>query len=259
MRDIFARQILQSTSSASTLAVLTGYSWLQDDVLNWLQPAIAAINQYACCKNTYFAEKKVKGSNGHVYPLPWGNSKNAQNPTRNFQICAKSHEGLPNMHKISWLTSNNAQNPTRNFQNIHNPMRNSQICTILRGTSKNEQNPTRNFQICTKSHEELPKMHKIPRGTSKNAQKSHEKLPNMHKIPWGTSKYAQNPTRIFQKCTKSHEDLQKMHKISWLTSNNAQNPTRIFRKCTKSQEELPKMHKIQRGTSKNAQNHRRNF
>jgi hypothetical protein len=64
----------------------------------------------------------------------------------------------PKMHKISWLTSNNAQNPTRNFQNIHNPMRNSQICTILRGTSKNAQNPTRNFQICTKSHEELPKM-----------------------------------------------------------------------------------------------------
>jgi hypothetical protein len=45
------------------------------------------------------------------------------------------------------------------------PMRNSQICTILRGTSKNAQNPTRNFQICTKSHEELPKMHsEDPRG-----------------------------------------------------------------------------------------------
>ena len=53
-------------------------------------------------------------------------------------------------------------------------------------------NPTRNFQKCTKSHEELSKMHKIPRGTSKNAQ---------------------NPMRNFQICTKSHQDLSKMHKI----------------------------------------------
>jgi hypothetical protein len=28
-------------------------------------------------------------------------SKNAQNPTRNFQKCTKSQEKLPNMHKIS--------------------------------------------------------------------------------------------------------------------------------------------------------------
>jgi hypothetical protein len=28
----------------------------------------------------------------------------------------------------------------------------------------------RNFQKCTKSHEELPNVHKIPRGSSKNAQ-----------------------------------------------------------------------------------------
>jgi hypothetical protein len=39
----------------------------------------------------------------------------------------------------------------------------------------------RNFQKCTKSHEELPKM---------------------HKMIWGTSKNAQNPMRNFQKCTK---------------------------------------------------------
>jgi hypothetical protein len=44
---------------------------------------------------------------------------------------------------------------------IFGPMRISQICTILRGTSKNAQNPTRNIQNCTKSHEELPKMIKI--------------------------------------------------------------------------------------------------
>jgi hypothetical protein len=33
---------------------------------------------------------------------------------------------------------------------------------IPEGTSKNAQNPMRNFQKCTKSHKELPKMHKIP-------------------------------------------------------------------------------------------------
>jgi hypothetical protein len=41
-----------------------------------------------------------------------------------------------------------------------------------------------NFQKGTKSHKDLPKMPKIPRRTSKNAQ---------------------NPMRNFQKCTKSHE------------------------------------------------------
>ena len=29
-------------------------------VLKWLQPAIAAINQYACCKNTYFVGKSER-------------------------------------------------------------------------------------------------------------------------------------------------------------------------------------------------------
>jgi hypothetical protein len=47
--------------------------------------------------------------------IPWGTSKNAQTPKRNFQICTKSHEHLSKMHNISWMTSNNAQNPTRNF------------------------------------------------------------------------------------------------------------------------------------------------
>jgi hypothetical protein len=50
----------------------------------------------------------------------------------------------------------------------------------------------KNFQKCTKSHEELPKKHKIPLGTSKNAQ---------------------NYMKNFQKCTKSHEELPNMHKI----------------------------------------------
>jgi hypothetical protein len=38
------------------------------------------------------------------------------------------------------------------------------------GTSKNAQNPMRNFQKGTNSQEKLPNMHKIRRGSSKNAQ-----------------------------------------------------------------------------------------
>jgi hypothetical protein len=66
----------------------------------------------------------------------------------------------------------------------------------------------RKFPKCTNSHEELPKMYKFPRGTSKNAQndmrnfqkctKSHEELPNVHKIPRGSSKNAQNPMIDFE-------------------------------------------------------------
>jgi hypothetical protein len=48
----------------------------------------------------------------------------------------------------------------------------------------------------------------------------HEEIPKMHKIPWGTSKCAKNPMRIFQKCTKSHDWLRIMHKILWLTAKN---------------------------------------
>jgi hypothetical protein len=81
----------------------------------------------------------------------------------------------------------------------------------------------RNFQICTKSHQNLPKMHKIPRGTSKKAQH-----------PTKNFKNAQNSMKNFQKCTKSNEELPKMHKIPEETSKYAQNPTRIFQKCTKS-------------------------
>jgi hypothetical protein len=47
---------------------------------------------------------------------------------------------------------------------------------IPRGSSENAQNPRKNFQKCTKSNEELPKM---------------------HKITGEASKYAQNPTMIF--------------------------------------------------------------
>jgi hypothetical protein len=123
------------------LAKMSLIVWLQDDILNWLQQEIAAINQYECCKNTYFVEKKWKDEMDmcmlcheeipKMHKNTWGTSKNAQNSMRNFQKCTKSHEDLPKMHKIPWLTSNNAQNPMRYFQNVHNPMRNSQICTIL--------------------------------------------------------------------------------------------------------------------------------
>ena len=151
---------------------------------------------------------------------------------------------------------------------------NGHVYACAWGTSKNAQHPMRNFQKYTKSHEELPKihkipwenMHKIPRGSSNDAQnptrkfqnvhnpmrnsqictKSHEKLP---RIPWEAST---NPMKNFQKCTKSNEELpknvqnlirnfQNMHKMPWGTSKN---PMRNFQKCTKSHEELPKMHKM---------------
>jgi hypothetical protein len=62
----------------------------------------------------------------------------------------------------------------------------------------------RNFQICTKSHQDLPKMHKIPCEIQKRP-----------KISQRTSKNAQNPMRNFLKCTKSHEKLPNMHGRSW--------------------------------------------
>jgi hypothetical protein len=37
--------------------------------------------------------------------------------------------------------------------------------------------------------------------------KSDEEPPNMHKIPPGSSENAQNPTRSFQKCKKIHEAI----------------------------------------------------
>jgi hypothetical protein len=150
-------------------------------------------NQSVCMLQKHvFYRENVKGWNGHVYALPWGNSKNAQNSTRNFQKCTNLYEELPKMH------------------------------IIPRGTSKYAQIPTRNFQKCTKSHDWLRIMHKIPWGTSKmytilwgtlKYAQSYEELPKMHKIPRGTSKTAQNPMKNFQKCSKLHEELPKIHKI----------------------------------------------
>jgi hypothetical protein len=59
-----------------------------------------------------------------MHKIQRGTSKNAQNPTRNFQKCTKSQEKLPNMHKIPRGSSENAQNLIMNFQNSHNPTRN---------------------------------------------------------------------------------------------------------------------------------------
>jgi hypothetical protein len=117
---------------------------------------------------------------------------------------------------------------------------------------------TRIFQKCTKSNEELPKM---------------------HKIPGETSKYAQNAMRIFRKCTRSHDCIWKFflgfcaflevpRGIVYIreflvglctfwklllgfcrgTSKNAENLIRNFQKnlknCTTSCEFLPKMKEI---------------
>ena len=47
----------QTNVTISLLRInLCRVTWIY--VLKWLQSAIAAINQYACCKNTYFVEKK---------------------------------------------------------------------------------------------------------------------------------------------------------------------------------------------------------
>jgi hypothetical protein len=54
--------------------------------------------------------------NSQIYTIPRGTSKNAQNPTRNFQKCPKSQEKLPNMHKIPRGSSENAQNPMIYFK-----------------------------------------------------------------------------------------------------------------------------------------------
>jgi hypothetical protein len=51
----------------------------------------------------------------------------------------------------------------------------------------------------------------------------HEEIPKMHKIP-RTSKNAQNYMRNFQKCSKSNEELPNMHNIPRGSSENAQNP-----------------------------------
>jgi hypothetical protein len=52
----------------------------------------------------------------NMHKIPGGTSKYAQNPTRIFQKCTKSHEELPKRHKIPGETSKYAQNQARIFQ-----------------------------------------------------------------------------------------------------------------------------------------------
>jgi hypothetical protein len=59
-------------------------------------------------------------------PIPWGTSKNAENPIRNFQ---KSYEKLQKLHNILWVSSKNVKNHTKNLQNAKHPIRNFQKCT----------------------------------------------------------------------------------------------------------------------------------
>ena len=113
-------------------------------ITGWHFELVAAndrCNQSVCMLLKHvFCREKVKGWNGHVYALPWGNSKTAQNPMRNFQKCTKSNEELPKMPKIPGETSKYAQNPTSIFRK------------------------------CAKSHYWLQIMHKIQRGSSENTQ-----------------------------------------------------------------------------------------
>jgi hypothetical protein len=51
-----------------------------------------------------------------MHKISGGISKNAQNPSRNFQKCPKSQEKLSNMHKIPRGSSENAQNPMNDFK-----------------------------------------------------------------------------------------------------------------------------------------------
>ena len=85
-------------------------------ITGWRFQLVAASdnrNQSVCMLQKHvFCREKVKGWNGHVYALPWGNSKIAQNPMRNFQKCTKWYEELPKMYKIPWGTSKYVQNPT---------------------------------------------------------------------------------------------------------------------------------------------------
>jgi hypothetical protein len=131
-----------------------------------------------------------------MHKTPPGSSKNAQNPMRNFQKGTKS-----NKERFSLIAAIAGYNQFKTSSCNHEYPGNtakvdaeevdSNIClakiSLIMTKPDNFYdmiNITRNFQKCTTLYEELTKMHKIPRGTSK---------------------YAQNPTMIFQKCTKSHD------------------------------------------------------
>jgi hypothetical protein len=111
-------------------------------------------------------------------------SKYAQNPTRIFQKCKKSHDRLQIMHNYVYLRVPRRivyilEIPpgilyiirSQSWDFVHFQKIIMGLCALfevnhgilcIRGTSKNAQNHRRSFQICTKSYEDLPKMQKIP-------------------------------------------------------------------------------------------------
>jgi hypothetical protein len=137
-----------------------------------------------------------------MHKITPGSSENAQNPMRNFQKGTKSHIELcafsEDPRGILCIYGSSMWDCVPFWKFLMGFCAFSQepgviLCifgssswdfVITPGSSENAQNPMRNFQTGTKSHKELPKMHKIPQRTSKNAQ---------------------NPMRNFQKCTKSQE------------------------------------------------------
>jgi hypothetical protein len=103
-------------------------------------------------------------------------------------------------------------------------------------TSKYVLNPTRIFRKCTKSHDWLRIIHKIPLGFSNNAQNLIMNFQNEH-----------NPMRNFQKCRKSHKKLPKN------SMKNFKNILWVSPKMQKITWRTSKMQNIPLGTSKNAQ------
>jgi hypothetical protein len=109
----------------------------------------------------------------------------------------------------------------------------------------------RKFQKCTKSHEELPKMHKMICGTSKNAQNpifgsSLWDFVPFWKFLMGFCAFLEDPGGVL--CIFGSSSWDFTHFWKFLVGFCA------FQKCTKSHEELTNVHKIPRGSSKNAQN-----
>jgi hypothetical protein len=158
---------------------------------------------------------------------------------RKFQICTKSHGNLPKMHKISWLTWNNAQNPMRNFQNVHYPMRNSQIissfhffstkyvfwqhaywliatiagCNQFKTSSCNNEYPGNTTKVDAEEVDCnicLAKMYLIRTKPKVKGWNGH-----VYPLPWGNSKNVQNPTRNLQKWRCTSLELSQIIFMIW--------------------------------------------
>jgi hypothetical protein len=126
--------------------------------------------------------------------------------------------------------------------------------------SKTAQNDMRNFQKRTKFHEELPKVHKIPRGSLVGFC-AHLEVPHGILCIFGSSSY--HFVRLWKFLMGFYAVLEfphgkaytcPFHPFTFSLQNTCFYDMRNFQKCTKSHEELPNVHKIPRGSSKNAQN-----